>query len=667
MRKNIHIVRFYARITIVSRMAALVGCVVLFAGAVYFPIRLLWSSSKKFIPLEDDQINLPKVQTTRSPFSEDVAQTLEKHCSECHAGRDAEGGFSLSDYRDEQAIQQHWQIWERAAHLVSTNAMPPANAPQLPVSDKGKLLDSLEEILSRTKRNEVTAPVRVVMRRLNRFEYNNTIRDLLGINFQPADDFPSDDVDHGFDNISDILSFSPLLMEKYLVAAEKIAEAVITTDVPETTQLAEQQMRVFQPLSVGQQPIASVRENLAAFLPKAFRRPVDAEELNAFVSLANAPIENGESVEFAMQTALTAVLVSPHFLFRTESDPNLLSVTELSPLREYELATRLSYFLWSSMPDDELLQRAKAGDLHTDAVLEAQLRRMLKDQKSLSLTESFAVQWLNLGRLEAISPDSTKFAEFDTAIKQDFERETKAFFQYVVQDDRSILEFLDGPYTFVNDRLAEYYGLPDVEGPHFRKISLEGSPRAGLLTQGSILTLTSTPLRTSPVKRGKWILEAILNQPPPPAPPNVPDLAESAQHSSDLTLRQQLELHRANPACAACHVTMDALGFALENFDAIGRWRDTDGELPIDTTSRLPDGTSFRGSLELIALLKQRESDFARCLTNKLLIYALGRRLEFSDRAAVNSIVKSLKAHDFKFSVLVCEIVKSRPFRKWPQ
>lgn len=737
----------------------------------------------------------------RNVFGEDVLPILQKRCANCHTGEEAQGGFVLTDYRDESSVLRHRKKWERLTTLVSTGLMPPAEEPQPTAQEKDQLLDYLESTLFRIDCSKISDPGRVTIRRLNRFEYNRTIRDLLGVDFRPADDFPSDDVGHGFDNIGEILSLPPLLMEKYLSAAEKIAglaivavdadhpdrktfvgeqiqrgnaahphedgvmivsvgQASVDYDAPlggtyvfavdaaetpagnEHTKMefrldgkAVQVFEVKNPqskratfehrvtLSRGKHTFAAAflndfydpknkdvnrrdrnllvsrfevrgpvelnpsevpaqhrqlvahhprdgrpaavcaQENLRPFVPKAFRRPVKDDELQPFLKLVDQALAEGESFEFAMQVAITAVLVSPEFLFRVEHDQNPFDENDKHPLNDYELASRLSYFLWSSLPDNELFQHAARGDLHTDAVLDVQVQRMLKDPKSAAFVESFGDQWLNLRILDDVRPDPEKFKEFDAALRDDMKRETRAFFDHVVREDRSILDFLDGNYTFVNGRLAKHYGLHSVDGDQFQKVSLAELPRAGILTQASILTLTSAPNRTSPVKRGKWMLEVILDQPPPPPPPNVPELAETAKASPDSTLRQQLEIHRANPVCNSCHQTMDALGFGMENFDAIGRYRETDGGKPLDVSGALPGGKSFRGPTELIAVLKQRDCDFAKALAGKMLTYSLGRGLEFYDRCTVDIIVKRLKEKEFKFSVLVGEIVKSRPFR----
>ena len=387
------------------------------------------------------------------------------------------------------------------------------------------------------------------------------------------------------------------------------------------------------------------------------------DEVARFATLAERVVTEGEPFTIAMQVALTAVLVSPEFLFRVETDQNPNDASKTHPLNDYELATRLSYFLWSSMPDDHLLAHADAGDLHTDAVIEEQVRRMLADPKSKALLDNFAEQWLQLRILNEITPDPNLFPEFTSELREDMKHETRQFFGFIVREDRSILEFLDGSYTFLNERLAKHYGIAGISGSEFQKVDLAGKNRAGLLTQASVLTLTSNPDRTSPVKRGKWVMEVLLNQPPPPPPPNVPELKETAKAQPDMTLRQQLELHRSNASCASCHRVMDQLGFGIENFDAIGRWRDQDGGHPLDTRGELPGGDAFAGPLELTGVLRRKQSEFGECLSEKMLTYALGRGLEFYDRCATAKIVQSLKERDFKFSVLVTEIAKSEPFR----
>jgi hypothetical protein len=366
--------------------------------------------------------------------------------------------------------------------------------------------------------------------------------------------------------------------------------------------------------------------------------------------------------EQAMRVGLEAILVSPDFLFRIERDPKPDDPSAVHPVNDYELASRLSYFLWSSMPDEQLLDTAAAGHLHNRTVLDAQVKRMLQDPKSDALISNFFGQWLELRNLDSIRPDPDDFPAFNTQLRIAMYTESKLFVQSIVREDRSIIDLLNGKYTFLNERLATFYGIPGVVGNQFRRVDLDGTQRSGVLTQASVLTVTSYPTRTSPVLRGKWILENVLNAPPPPPPPGVGSIDAQGGPLAG-TMRQQMEKHRANPACAACHVRMDPLGFALENYNAIGHWRTRDAGQPVDASGELPDGKTFRGSAELKALLASNSTTFAECLTEKMMIYALGRGLEGYDQSAVRQIVNALSANNYRFSVLISGIVNSAPFQ----
>jgi hypothetical protein len=359
-----------------------------------------------------------------------------------------------------------------------------------------------------------------------------------------------------------------------------------------------------------------------------------------------------------VRVALQAILVSPHFLFRIERD----TAPGVYRISDFEMASRLSYFLWSSLPDEELVHAAAQGILHRPEALEAQVRRMLADAKSRRLVENFAGQWLELRNLESIKPDPERFPDFDVALRAGMRRETEMFFENILRQDRSILEFIDAPYSFLNERLARHYGIPGVEGPEFRMVKLDGRQRSGILTHASVLTVTSYPTRTSPVLRGKWLLENILNAPPPPPPPDAGALDESQVNLAG-TVREQFEKHRSQPVCAACHVRMDPLGFGFENYDAIGRWRTHEGKFPVDASGTLPGGHAFSGASELKAILKNEKEAFGRCLTEKMLTYALGRGLERYDRPAVDEICRRLAQNHYRFSSLILGIVQSLPFQ----
>jgi len=407
------------------------------------------------------------------------------------------------------------------------------------------------------------------------------------------------------------------------------------------------------------------RSILAAFAHRAWRRPVTPAEVDALMGLYNSAVAGGASFDSGVKFALEATLVSPYFLFRGEAPSGatarLASASALAlPVGEIALASRLSYFLWSSEPDDELLGLAEQGQLRKN--LDAQVRRMLASPKAAALETDFAGQWLEIRNLKFVEVDKKMFPQFDDELRDSMERETETFFDYIMRQDRSILEFLNADYTFVNERLAQYYGIPGVTGEEFRRVSLDGTPRRGVLTQASVLTVTSTPTRTSPVKRGKWVLEDLLGTPPPPAPPSVPALPIDS-HPVTGTMREQMEQHRVDPVCASCHARMDPIGFGLENFDAIGRWRTQDGTAPIDPAGKLVSGESFKSAIELIAILGDQKRDhFVRNLSEKMLTYALGRGIEPYDRPAVDRIMEETAAGGYRFSSLVTAVIKSLPF-----
>ena len=406
--------------------------------------------------------------------------------------------------------------------------------------------------------------------------------------------------------------------------------------------------------------VAAAEQVLSNFARRAYRRPVKPEELQRLMRLFALAEKQGEPFEKAIRLPMKAVLVSPHFLYRIEEDPK--DANAVRTISDFEFATRLSYFLWSTMPDEELFKHAAASDLRQPDVLEAQVKRMLKDSKVRALSENFAGQWLQLRNIKLLAPDKGYFPGWDDALKAGMVGEAEAFFEFVVQNDRPILDFLDADYAFVNDRMAKHYGLPNITGPEFRKVKLPDTRRGGIITMASTLTVTSNPTRTSPVKRGKWILENVLGTPPPPPAPDVPELPPTGQLKG--TLRQQMEQHRANPACAVCHNKLDPLGFGLENFDGIGSWRTADNKKDIDSSGVLPGGEKFNGPAELRKILLGKADLFRNCFAEKLLTFSLGRGLEYYDKCAVDEIVKASKTDGDRFSALVLAVVKSDPFQK---
>jgi mono/diheme cytochrome c family protein len=811
-----------------------------------------------FSPLLWLAVAPPTQQAQKAPtaanFEQSVKPFLAENCVACHNAKRSSGSLDLEQFKTAADIAEHRETWEHVVQKLQTGEMPPKGAPRPAEAEIKAVIGWLEKEFARLDRLVKPDPGRVTARRLNRAEYNNTVRDLLGVKFRPADDFPQDDSGYGFDNIGDVLSLSPVLMEKYLAAAEQVARAAVFGPAllkPTMVQLrpggrpikssttplsdydltglslpnavhathrfpveAEYRIRVLlggvrplgsEPLplclwidgkevevkpfdpdgvasfSVDRQDFGSMAQDFRVRVPagehwlavsilrmyeglpasyngpnpskrpqppppefkpprnlpperiaefrkrfeerskepvpinearasylevsgpynqakgpaaeslkliytcghlngqhqpscerkivsslarRAYRRPITTQEVDRLLGLVAMAKQRGDSFEEGLVQALQAMLVSPHFLFRIEQERAARATAEnIQPINQHELASRLSYFLWNSMPDDELLRLADQQKLRQPTILATQVRRMLKDPRAATLVENFGGQWLELRKLEAQKPDRQRFPEFDSYLRMSMQRETELFFENLIREDRSILDFIDADYTYINERLARFYGIPGVTGPTFQKVALTGNTqRGGILTQASVLTVSSYATRTSPVLRGKWILENILNAPQPPPPPGVANLDE-AKVGSAASLRQQLEEHRKNTTCAACHARLDPLGFGLENFDAIGAWRTQDGKFPIDSTGTLPDGRTFNGPQELKKILRADRAAFAEGLTDKLLTYALGRGLERYDKPTVKQIASRAAINDYRFSSLALEIVKSLPFQ----
>jgi hypothetical protein len=624
-------------------------------------------------PVED-----PKTQAAsndRDGFRQGILPVLAKYCVGCHGPDRPKAGLNLEALREEGTFQSRRRVWVRIRESIEGGIMPPEDSAQPSRAEVDRAVGAIKAILARDDCGKPPNPGRVTIRRLNRAEYNNTIRDLFVVDDRPADDFPADDVGYGFDNVGDVLSLPPLLMERYLAAAERVAGRVIVANPGAAGPFKPESHRriIFrEPISPGEYPDAS-RVILERLATRAYRRPVTPMELERLMGLVELALADGESFERAIQIAVQAVLVSPHFLFRVELDsrPRGLPPAGPAPVRaeaigDFEVASRLSYFLWSSMPDEELFRLAGEGKLRSPEVLSAQVRRMLLDPKARALVDNFGGQWLQIRNLKGFTPDRERFPHFDEPLREAMFRETELFLAEIIHEDRSIVDLIDADFTYVNERLARHYGLKGVIGPEFRRVHLDGPERGGLLTHASVLTVTSNPNRTSPVKRGRWVLEQILGTPPPPPPPDVTALKEERAAEPAVSVRRRLEQHRAQASCAVCHNRMDPLGFGLENYDGVGTWRDKDAGAPVDASGTLPSGESFRGPGELKAILKARPREFARCLTEKMLTYALGRGLEASDRCAVDRIVRDLESREYRFSALVHGIATSDPFLKRP-
>jgi hypothetical protein len=625
------------------------------------------------------EVSVPRPQPL---YSRDIAPLFEHYCLHCHDHAAASGGIVLDGFGDGIPDARQTALLLRTDGALRSGSTPPEKEPH-PVPEELETLTSwLDATLSRAE----SATQHIAIRRLNRAEYNNTIRDLIGLDLRPADEFPSDDVGYGFDNVGEVLATPPILLEMYVAAAEEViddafdlsgAREHLLSPVSDSLPLA---FRRYKP------PVRSARENkflrtpkaapdpelarqqhiydiLRTFCDRAFRRPATHDELTRLIGIVLSSEKDGESFDCAMRLAFQSALASPQFLFLLpKPDHKLSSIGDRVPDTDFELAARLSYFLWRSMPDDDLYRLAARGELRIRANLHATVERMLQDWRANALAQNFASQWLQTRKLKDFMPDPTLFPGFDEPLKAAMINETELFFESIRSEDRSVLELLDADYTFVNQRLAQHYGIPGVTGDEFRRVSVAGTVRGGVLTQASILTATSNPTRTSPVKRGKWILENILGAPPSPPPSGVEALKEGNGLEASGSIRKRMERHRTDPACATCHRSMDPLGFALENFDAVGAWRTEENGRPIDSSGRLPGGREFQVPKQLKAALVSGRDAFAHCLAEKMLTYALGRGLARSDRRHVDKIVRTLACSDYRFSALVLAIVESEPF-----
>jgi hypothetical protein len=731
---------------------------------------------------------------SKPTFDHSVRPMLTKSCLACHNDRLQSGSVNLTPFVNPATVLGNREDWEKVVQKVRSGEMPPKGLPRPSIEQITAFTTFIESEWEKADQNVKPDPGRVTARRLNRIEYTNTIRDLLGVDFRAEKDFPTDDSGYGFDNIGDVLTISPVLMQKYLEAAETISSRALGADplpakpvefeyhsktktvrrlnrsnieathrvdwdgeydvtiglpgerakdalpvemgfwmdgkliykqMVETkpsglvyfNPYSEEHFRVFLPEGdhvfragfigdefvksltdkeafsdkknkylnmikfIGPYPTkvervsrkrvlvcdpnsgpACVTKILTTLTRRAYRRPItraDIAPLEGFVEMAR---KEGQTVEQGIQLAIQAALVSPHFLFRVEKHPAPNDPLRVAKVSDIELASRLSYFLWSSMPDDELLALAEGGKLRLPGVLEAQVKRLLADSRSAALADNFAGQWLEIRNLDSVKPDPQKFPEWGPELRDAMKAETRLFFENVLRENRPLTDFINGRYTFLNEMLAKHYGIEGISGPDFRRVDLSTDERGGVLSHASVLTVSSYPTRTSPVIRGKYVLQNLLGAPPPAPPPDVPQLDESAAASVG-TLRQQMEKHRTNAVCASCHNRMDTLGFGLENYDGIGKWRKKDGKFEIDVSGTMPNGKSFQTPAEMRALLLDQMPEFTRCLTEKMLTYSLGRGLERYDRRTVEAIGKKLAANGYPFQLLIHEIVESLPFQ----
>lgn len=576
---------------------------------------------------------------------------VKQHCAGCHQGTKPAGGFAVAALDGENA-----RGWNRALNRVRDGDMPPVGVKAPTVAAREKFVNTVESSLRVVACADGIQPRPAPIRRLNRHEYAATMRDLLNIHIDAGHALPADGAGgEGFDNAAETLFLSPLHAEKYLAAAKQAIEYGLKDAKSRARFITAEPTDKLKPEDAAHHVIVH-------FLPRAFRRPATPDEVARYMGIF---LRQKGSFDSRIAYTLQGVLLSPHFLFRFE-EPTATA----RPVPDYALASRLSYFLWGSMPDDELFSLASRGKLSDSAVVREQTIRMLKDAKSRDFAENFVEQWLGTRELgRDIKPDPKLFPAFyDAEIQSGIRYEPILFFQELLTENLSLMNLLDADFTFLTNKLQKHYGITLEEKlrQQPRRVTLPpGTHRGGLLGMSAVLAVSSLSNRTSPVLRGKWILDAILGTPSPPPPPNVPELPEH-KGATPTTLRARLELHRKNPTCASCHNRLDPLGFALENYDVLGLWRTTDNGLPIDSAGELPDGARFNGPDELKQTLIARQDLFIRNLTTKLLGFALGRGLNREDSCAVDQIVADLRRNGFKGHTLVHGIVESVPFRQQP-
>jgi hypothetical protein len=619
----------------------------------------------------------PGADAPTPTFAKDIRPLLEAHCFKCHDAEKKKAGINLTAYTDEKSILRKRKTWRKVITQLETLEMPPAKEPQLGREQRDHLVAWIKQTLNTIDCTNLAErnPGRSVIRRLNRTEYNRTLHDLIGIEFDSgaAVGMPDEAGGLGFDNLANALILPPALMDKYFAAADRVLEQVLpAADAPPKRVDAATKKRLQQAHDalVFVKPGADLprrdaaRKIMAQFLRRAYRRPVQDTDVDRYLKLFDRAEGKGADFEASVRLMVKAALVSPHFLFRIEQDQAAKGSEQGYRVSDHELAVRLSYFLWSTMPDAELFTLAEQKKLSDPAELEKQVKRMLADPKGRALTDYFAVQWLQLRKLEFARPSTDYFPTFTRTLRRAMHDETATFFDKLRTDDRSILELLDADYTYVNEELARHYKLEGVKGPEMRRVELKpGDHRGGLLGMGSILALTSHTSRTSPTMRGKWVVEVVFGTPPPPPPPDAGMLKEGRKKGeAPKTLRELLAQHATQPSCAACHRKIDPLGFALDSYDAVGRWRQDNGGEPIDTAGRLPTGEKFNGPQELKQVLLKNSDAFTRNLAEQLLVYALGRDLQYYDECAIRDVTAALKKNDQRFSALVLGIVKSYPF-----
>jgi hypothetical protein len=584
---------------------------------------------------------------------------LDRLCLECHASEKKKGDFELAFVAKTDPASH--DAWENVRNAIAAGDMPPHDKPQPSPAERDALVAWIDRLLDGPSGDAPSDPGWVTTRRLTRVEFNRTIADLLGLAGDHAESFPPDSAggSGSFDNQADTLYVSPLLMERVL----EVTLPLVEKTPRERLHWSNPEPDKKKGMVTAQTQRKAGEVSLTTFLPRAWRRPVAKAEVQALLKVYDRGVKRSIAHDDALRLTYAAALTAPHFLFRTEQVRPGNEVQALSP---YELANRLSYFLWSTMPDEELFARAADGSLVRAEVITAQVTRMLAHPKATVLPRAFMGQWLGTdGLASGLGPDPKLVRGYSAAVKAAMMQEPAEFFRHLLQRNGPLTDLIDSDYVYVNEDLADLYGLSGASGERFTRVTVSDGRRGGLVTMAGVLAITSRPARTSPVLRGKWILQELLSYPPPPPPPNVPPLPETGDGTLNVgPLRARLERHRDDPNCRSCHQRIDPLGFGLENFDQIGRWR-TRGDVgePLDTTGTMPDGARFDGPQQLKKLLKERQDRVIQTVVERMLVYALGRQLARHDRTTVRQITARLAANRYGAAQLIHEVALSLPFR----
>jgi Protein of unknown function (DUF1592)/Protein of unknown function (DUF1588)/Protein of unknown function (DUF1585)/Protein of unknown function (DUF1595)/Protein of unknown function (DUF1587) len=603
---------------------------------------------------ENDAGFIAQQVDAKKSFKEVVTPFVDTYCTRCHGQDKQRGGINFAPALKKPGESASGQRWKQALAVVKSHKMPPDSAQKQPTDEeRKKFLDGIGQIKFLSEKD----PGPFVIRRLTKVEYGNTLRDLFGVDSAVADELPDEVFGEGYLN-----SLSALQSEQYLAIANDVLDRVFSSRDARSTKVQKQLLG--KTPSPGTDERASARKIARSLARAAYRRPPSEAELDVLLRVFDLARENKLAYADALRLMLKGILVSPQFLFITPAmGPE--SGRSIFPLDDYQLASRLSYLLWATMPDGELSELADRGRLHEPSVLKAQVKRLLQDQRSRALFDSFGAQWLGIGSLPSKTFDTVKFPQMNSRMRAAMYDEVRLFFEYAVRENRSIVSLIDCDYTFLDGTVAALYGLDKkVTGSRWCKVKLTDANRGGILGMPAILAVTSFPDRTSPVKRGVWVLEKVLGEQVPPPPPNVPALdKQDKQTVENLTLRQRTELHQKDAICANCHKAFDPIGFGLENFDAIGRWREHDDSGgAIDGVGELPGGKRFASPKELKTLIAARTDDLARNLTERLLAYALCRPLEGYDEIVVDHLVEASAKDGYRLQTLITEIVTSYPF-----